>query len=138
MRRAVLLLIASLLFLLPACAPADDFQGGRPITQDDLSAISEELFTTTQAPNDPAVADTQAAEESETKTLEGSETQDTVATEPDPNLVVYYLTTGSVYHLSPDCSHIAGKENVNQATVQEAEENGRRLCKTCEKKSQNN
>lgn len=129
MRRTALLLIASLLLLLPSCAPADDFQGGRPITKEDLSAISEELFTTTQAPKDTEVSDMQATEE--------SEIQDTTATEPEPDRIVYCLPTGSVYHLDLNCSHIAGKENVQETTVQEATESERRLCKTCEKKSQN-
>lgn len=126
MRRTVLLLIASLLLLLPACAPADDFQGGRPISKEDLADISQELFTTTPAPKDTELTDTQATEE--------SEIQDTTATEPEPDRIVYCLPTGSVYHLSLDCSHIAGKENVQETTVQEALENGRRLCKSCEKK----
>lgn len=126
MRRTVLLLIASLLLLLPACAPSDDFQGGRPISKEDLADISQELFTTTPAPKDTELTDTQATEE--------SEIQDTTATEPEPDRIVYCLPTGSVYHLSLDCSHIAGKENVQETTVQEALENGRRLCKSCEKK----
>ena len=126
MRRTVLLLIASLLLLLPSCAPSDDFQGGRPISKEDLADISEELFTTTQAPNDTEVTDTQATEE--------SEIQDTTATESEPDRIVYCLPTGSVYHLYADCSHIVGKENVQEMTLQEAAENGRRLCKSCEKK----
>lgn len=131
MRRTVLLLIASLLLLLPACAPSDDFQGGRPISKEDLADISQELFTTTDTPRDTDATDTDGTE---TDAARESETQDTVDTEPEPDRIVYCLPTGSVYHLSLDCSHIAGKENVQETTVQEALENGRRLCKSCEKK----
>lgn len=131
MRRTVLLLIALLLLLLPACAPSDDFQGGRPISKEDLDAISQELFTTTDTPRDTDATDTDGTE---TDAARESETQDTVDTEPEPDRIVYCLPTGSVYHLSLDCSHIAGKENVQEMTVQEAAENGRRLCKSCEKK----
>ena len=110
MRRTVILLIASLLLLLPSCAPSDDFQGGRPITKEDLESMSSALFETTSEPSD------------------------TETVEPDPDRTVYWLESGSVYHSDADCSHIAGKENVKQSTAEEAEANGRRLCKTCEKK----
>ena len=131
MRRTVLLLIASLLLLLPSCAPADDFQGGRPISKEDLADISEELFTTADTPRDTDATDTDGTE---TDAARESETQDTEDTEPEPDRIVYCLPTGSVYHLYADCSHIAGKENVQEMTVREAAENGRRLCKSCEKK----
>ena len=153
MRRTVPLLIASLLLLLPSCAPANDFKGGRPITKEDLAAISEELFTTDTAPQDSETTakpqDTvttdknqdsvttdkpQDTEAADTQGQEDSDTTDTETSPSDSDHIVYWLSGGSVYHLDADCSHIAGKENVNQTTVQEAVESGRRLCKTCEKK----
>ncbi len=45
---------------------------------------------------------------------------------------VYWTTFGKVYHTSSECSHINGKDNVDDGTVQEAIESGRtRMCKTC-------
>ena len=137
MRRTVLLLITSLLFLLPSCAPANDFQGGRPITKDDLSAISEELFTTTETTKDTEASKVSPAETTQVPNPETTAEQEIEDNQTNSEHLVYWLPGGSVYHLSLECSHIAGKENVNQTTVQEAEENGRRLCKTCEKKFQN-
>ena len=111
MRRLALLMTVILLLVLPSCGASDEFKGGRPITKEDLESVSASLFTTAAEPEDEQTA-------------------------TPPTDTVYWLTTGSVYHLDPNCSHIAGKENVNQTSVQEAEANGRRLCKTCEKKRQ--
>ena len=134
MRRIALLLTVILLLILPSCAPSNDFRGGRPITKEDLEEISASLFTTTAEPNKAQTTEPQALE---TTTFSDTDTVTTPTTEPaesDNTDIVYWLTTGSVYHLDANCSHIVGKENVNQTSVQEAQDNGRRLCKTCEKK----
>ena len=144
MRRVILLLTVMLLLILPSCAPSNDFHGGRPITKDDLESISSSLFTTAAEPNDSLATEPPASEittpsDTDATTILDTETVTTPnneATETDSSDTVYWLTSGSVYHLDPNCSHIAGKGNVNRTTAQEAQENGRRLCKTCEKKHQ--
>ena len=135
MRRLALLLTTILLLVLPSCDPSNDFKGGRPISKEDLASVSASLFNTTAA--EPNKAQTTEPQALETTTFSDTNTVTTPTTEPaesDNTDIVYWLTTGSVYHLDANCSHIAGKENVNQTSVQEAQDNGRRLCKTCEKK----
>ena len=132
--RRLALLMTVLLLVLPSCAPSNDFQGGRPITKEDLESISASLFTTAADPED--IQTTEPSDAAVTTVTDTDTTSDTEPSETGSADTVYWLTTGSVYHLDLNCSHIAGKENVNHTTIQEAEENGRRLCKTCEKKHQ--
>ena len=106
-----ILSFALLLFLLlPSCSPSDGFQAGRPVTPDELASISAELFTEACEP-----ADTEAEEEQAF----------------NPNRTVYWLKDGSVYHLDPACSHLAGKRNVKETTLRTAESGGLSLCKDC-------
>lgn len=50
----------------------------------------------------------------------------------DPAATVYWLKTGTVYHTTPDCRHIAGKDNLASGTVLDAHEAGiTNLCKAC-------
>lgn len=140
MRRIALLLTVILLLILPSCAPSNDFKGGRPITKEDLESVSASLFTTTQEPDDIQTPDSSSAEATtppDTDTDTNTDTTSNTETEETDSLDrVYWLPNGTVYHLDRNCSHIADKENVNETSVQEAEENGRRPCKTCEKKYQ--
>ena len=134
--RRLALLMTVLLLVLPSCAPSDGFTGGRPITKEDLASVSASLFNTTAEPESVQAPDSSSAETT-TPPDTDTDTETTSSTEggeTDPTDTVYWLSTGSVYHLDRNCSHIAGKENVNQTSVQEAQDNGRRLCKTCEKK----
>ena len=145
MRRLALLLTVLLLLILPSCDPSDGFKGGRPITKEDLESVSASLFTTTEPEDEqtatPPTHETTATADTDAETAPDTDTDpvtstDTEPAETDPADTVYWLTTGSVYHLDPNCSYIAGKENVNETSLQEAEASGRRLCKTCEKRRQ--
>ena len=129
--RRLALLMTVLLLVLPSCGTSDDFKGGRPISKEDLESVSASLFTTAAEPEDEQTATPPTDE-----TTASDTDTDTEPAETDPTDTVYWLSTGSVYHLDPNCSYIAGKENVNETSLQEAEANGRRLCKTCEKKHQ--
>jgi len=129
--RRLALLMTVLLLVLPSCGTSDDFKGGRPISKEDLESVSASLFTTAAEPEDEQTATPPTDETTASDTDTDTEPAETGSTD-----TAYWLSSGSVYHLDPDCSHIAGKENINQTTLQEAEENGRRLCKTCEKKYQ--
>ena len=108
MRRLFLLFLLLALILLPSCSPSNRFEGGRPVTPEELESISAEVFGTD---GDPAESETAA---------------------PNPNATVYWLESGSVYHTDPDCSHLAGKRNVKQTTRRTAESGGLRACKACE------
>ncbi len=105
MRRFIILSLLLTLILLPSCAPANRFSGGRPVTPSELESISADLFGVIDEP-----AQTQA---------------------PDLNKIVYWLPDGSVYHQSPDCSHLSGKRNIKESTLRTAESNGLRPCKDC-------
>ena len=108
MRRFILLLTALALLLLPSCTAENGFEGGRPVTPEELESISAQVFGTNEEPDET----------------------DTAA--PNPNTTVYWLESGNVYHTDPDCSHLAGKRNVKQTTRRTAESGGLRACKACE------
>ena len=106
MRRFILLPLLLTLILLPSCSPSDRFEGGRPITPEDLESVSAEVFGT----------------------ADGS-----VESQPlNPNSTVYWLKDGTVYHTDTDCSHLSGKRNIKESTLRTAESNGLRPCKDCE------
>ena len=105
MRRFILLPLLLALVLLPSCAPSDRFEGGRPITPEELESVSAEVFGT-------------AEESAESQPL-------------TPNSTVYWLKDGTVYHTDPDCVHLSGKRNIKSTTLRTAEQNGLSLCKDC-------
>ena len=105
MRRFILLPLLLALILLPSCAPANSFEGGRPVTPSELESVSAEVFGT---------ADGSA----ESQPL-------------NPNSTVYWLKDGTVYHTDTDCVHLSGKRNIKQTTLRTAEQKGLRLCKDC-------
>lgn len=108
MRHIIPLLATLALLLLPSCTAETGFEGGRPVTPEELESISAQVFGTNEEPDktDTAV--------------------------PNPNSTVYWLESGSVYHTDPACSHLAGKRNVKQTTRRTAEASGLRACKACE------
>ena len=110
MRRLFPLALLLALILLPSCAPANSFDGGRPITPEDLESISAEIFGTA-AESEPAEAGTE--------------------TPFNPNQTVYWLPGGGVYHVSTDCAHLSGKRNIQKYTLRTAETNGLTLCEDC-------
>ena len=105
MRRFILLPLLLALVLLPSCAPSDRFEGGRPITLEELESVSAEVFGT----------------------AEGSAESQPLT----PNSTVYWLKDGTVYHTDPDCVHLSDKRNIKSTTLRTAEQNGLSLCKDC-------
>lgn len=105
MRRFILLPLLLALVLLPSCAPSDRFEGGRPITPEELESVSAEVFGTAEE-----------SAESQPLTL---------------NSTVYWLKDGTVYHTDPDCVHLSDKRNIKSTTLRTAEQNGLSLCKDC-------
>lgn len=110
MRRFIILSLLLALILLPSCAPANSFDGGRPVTPSELESISAEVFGT--------------AEESEIAEI-GTETP------LNPNQTVYWLPGGDIYHIRTDCAHLSGKRNIQKYTLRTAESNGLTLCEDC-------
>ena len=114
MRRFILPLI--ILLLLPSCTARNDFEGGHPITPEELESISAQVFASgeaSEAPEEPA---------------------QTEKIQPNLNTTVYWLKDGTVYHLYADCPHLSGKLSVKHSTIRTAESRGLRLCKDCENK----
>ena len=105
MRRLILLLIAVITVLaLTACSPSHDFEGGHPISREDLESMSEALF------------DTEAPTEDETS----------------PPGIVYWTDSGSVYHRDPNCRHLTKAEKVKSGYIGNAEMYGKdRPCSVC-------
>ena len=89
-----LILIAVLPLLLTACTPTDGFDGGHPISKEDLESLSAELFT---------------------------EESDPVETRPpytdrEPN--TYYWTENSrVYHRYRDCVHLKNAKQIESGSL---------------------
>ena len=110
MRRLFPLALLLALILLPSCAPANSFDGGRPVTPSELESISAEVFGTAEE-SEPAEAGTE--------------------TPFNPNQTVYWLPGGDVYHVSTDCTHLSGKRNIQKYTLRTAETNGLTLCEDC-------
>lgn len=110
MRRFILMPLLLALILLPSCAPDGRFEGGRPITPEELESVSAELFGTSEE-SVPAEAET--------------------GIPLNPNQTVYWVPGGDVYHVRTDCAHLSGKRNIQQYTLRTAESNGLRLCKDC-------
>ena len=109
-----------LIFSLAACNThgllSDDFDMGDTVTPEELLEISREIFTETEAPT----AKPEAEPNEEATLAKGA--------------IVYWLTTGSVYHAQKDCHHLskAAYENIHEGTVQKALDEGKeRLCSSC-------
>lgn len=105
MRRFILCVILTLpLLTLSACAPSHEFEGGRPISREELESMSEALF------------ETEAPTEGETS-LPG---------------IVYWTDSGSVYHRDPNCRHLTKAEKVKSGYIGNAEMYGKdRPCSVC-------
>ena len=106
MRRILLIGIALLLLILPACASSDNFSAGQPLTKDELAALSAELFTEAEEPD----------------TADGFHNFETV----------YWTEGGSVYHRDRDCAHLKRAETVLEGSVKRAHKEGKeRVCSAC-------
>lgn len=58
--------------------------------------------------------------------------KNSTATVLNDNSTVYYVSSGSVYHIYSSCSSLSRSKNVKTMTLKEAKAKGRRLCKICE------
>ncbi len=93
---------------------SDDFQAGDTVTPEELLEISRALFTEAESPF-------------------GVETEKEQQTLP-PHAIVYWLTTGSVYHADRMCHHISASspEKIREGDVSKAMAEGKeRLCSSC-------
>ena len=106
MRRLMAVLMILTVLAFPACTPSDDFTAGKPLTRDELTSLSDELFTEAREP----------------ETVGGFSTQ----------VVVYWTEGGSVYHLSKDCYHLKRAASVESGSVSRAWALGKeRACSVC-------
>ena len=106
MKRLLSLLIICL--LLASCHGGDEFQGGRPITKEELASLSAELSGGAKEP-----------------------------TETTPNdgtvlYLVYWSEGGSVYHNTADCRHLKDSKTVESGSIQDAVNKGKeKACSAC-------
>lgn len=110
MRRVLqLLVLLPLFFSLAACGEASRFDAGAPLTAQELAALQAQL--------------------GERENERGNEQQNE---ETPPNGIVFWLPSGSVYHISATCHHINGKPNTLSGTVEQAQAAGKlRACSSC-------
>ena len=99
------------------------FEGGEALDEELLSKIENDLHngdhTSEESPIDPPHNST---EESGQETHEDSS-------------IVYWTSSGTVWHTKRDCSHIRNSQNVISGTVEEAISSGKKqLCSSCQKK----
>ena len=108
---AVLLLLA---LILAACGNSARFDAGELLTADEVAA--------------------QRAWLEAQKSDDGDGEDDPSQEETPQNGIVFWLSGGSVYHLSKSCHHVREKEGVLQGTVDEALAAGKlRACSSCGK-----
>ena len=106
MKKLISLLIICL--LLASCHGGDEFQGGRPITKEELASLSVELSGGAKEPAETAKND------------------GTVL------YLVYWSDGGSVYHCASDCRHLKDAKSVHAGSIREAQENGKeKACSAC-------
>ena len=99
------------------------FEGGEALDEELLSKIENDLHngghTSEESTIDPPHNST---EESGQETHEDSS-------------IVYWTSSGTVWHTIRDCSHIRNSQNVISGTVEEAISSGKKqLCSSCQKK----
>ncbi|MBQ9801551.1 MAG: hypothetical protein IJW51_00555 [Clostridia bacterium] len=109
---AVLLLL--MLLSLSACTVQDPFDAGTPLSADEVRSLKESLTENNTPPAEP---------EPEPEPL------------PEPSVgegTVYWLESGSVYHVSADCRYLKNKTNVKTGTVEDANAASKaRACSSC-------
>lgn len=110
-------IVAALLLLalsLTACANVTRFDAGELLTADEVAELRARLEA--QKSDDGGDDDSPSQEET------------------PQNGIVFWLSSGSVYHLSKTCHHIREKEGVLEGTVNEALAAGKlRACSSCGK-----
>ena len=100
-----LLPLLTICLLLASCHSGGEFDGGRPISKEELASLSAELFNGTAEPA------------------------------PDNENIlymVYWSDGGSVYHYAMDCRHLKDAKSVHAGSIREAQENGKeKACSAC-------
>ena len=99
------------------------FDGGETLDEELLSKIENDLHngdhTSEESTIDPPHNSTEES---------GQETQ-------EDSSIVYWTSSGTVWHTKRDCSHIRNSQNVISGTVEEAISSGKKqLCSSCQKK----
>ena len=112
MRRLIplcLILTLTLTLILSACTPTKGFDGGRPITREDLESMSSACFP-----------DGDSADESSP-----------VYTDREPN-TYYWTDGGTVYHKYRDCIHLKNVRSIRSGSLISARADGRsKGCSSC-------
>ncbi len=120
-----ILLLLTFLCGATACATKEPFDAGTPLTPDEVKNLREELLQSGGKPDQSDHEPEKDAGDSEPETDRGDSGAPEAAT-------VYWLLSGSAYHISNSCYHIKEKPNVQSGTVEAAGEAGKaRACAAC-------
>ena len=107
MKKLLFLMIICL--LLPSCHSGNEFDGGRPISKEELESISAALFGETGEPADTAP----------------------LLTDREPN-TYYWTKSGRVYHKYRDCPYLKNAKEIESGGLISAESQGRESpCSLC-------
>ena len=109
MHKLILFCLAILLLLLPSCSSTGDFDGGKPITKDDLESMSAALFDGENLPAESAPA----------------------YSHREPN-TYSWTENGRVYHKYRDCIYLENADRVKSGSLIVAQANGKESpCSSC-------
>ena len=98
------LVLAMVLLSVTACTSAQDFDGGRPISPEELESMSAALF----------------------------ETEASIEGETAPSWMVFWTDGGSVYHRDRNCRHLSKATDVKSGPVGNAKMYGKDSpCSAC-------
>ena len=103
-----LLCLIMICLLLSSCRGGDGFDGGRPISKEELASLSAALLTNTAEP-----------EEATRGQAEGF-------------YLVFWTDGGSVYHMTMDCRHLKNAKSIRSGSIQAALDSGKgKACSVC-------
>ena len=103
-----LLPLLTICLLLASCHSGGEFDGGRPISKEELASLSAELSGDAKEPAETAKND------------------GTVL------YLVYWSEGGSVYHFTTDCRHLKDAKTVESGSIGDAVNKGKeKACSAC-------
>lgn len=153
MQKAKLFLILLMLITVffSGCSKSQKYYAGEKISQKSITRYSEEIAqdeivpkieSTTSIISQATATDTETEKHPETTSALNNSLEIDTAQPPDSIVAtnIYYWTPGGEkYHIYSDCSTLSRSKTIISGTLEEGMAAGKSgLCKTCEKKLNNN
>ena len=114
-------LFCVMLLCLVACHQETDSIGGVPVTPEMLESVSRSLAEAKESELSP-----------QTETAVNKTTSDSHTPEETSSDVVYWTESGSVYHITDECSSLRNSTTIHQGSVADAlAAKKERPCKSC-------